>query len=127
MTLISRPMKVRVFGEIFESASPLTIFCSSQPLPLPKALVQVIQSLYFQFSGLEKNGHLLRRGRILLPLLALRKVANVEVWQCGAMECCVGPGHGLGSQGADATSRGQISMVGRYIQPADDGVGEGRK
>src|SRR6201986_4496444 len=42
MTLITRPMKVRVLGEIFDSARPLTIFCSSQPLPLPNALVQVM-------------------------------------------------------------------------------------
>ena len=40
-------MKVRVFGEILERARPLTIFCSSQPLPLPKARVQVIASDQF--------------------------------------------------------------------------------
>ena len=40
--LMSRPMKVRVLGEIFDSARPLTIFCSSQPLPFPNALVQVM-------------------------------------------------------------------------------------
>src|ERR1700712_813613 len=41
---MSRPMKVRVLGEIFDSARPLTIFCSSQPLPFPNARVQVIES-----------------------------------------------------------------------------------
>jgi hypothetical protein len=30
-----------MFGEICVSARPFTIFCSSQPLPLPNALVQV--------------------------------------------------------------------------------------
>jgi hypothetical protein len=35
-------MKVSALGEILVSARPLTIFCSSQPLPLPNALVQVI-------------------------------------------------------------------------------------
>src|SRR4051812_43141601 len=40
-TLISRPMKVNVFGDIFDSARPLTIFCNSHPLPFPNALVQV--------------------------------------------------------------------------------------
>jgi hypothetical protein len=40
-------MKVRVLGEILERARPLTIFCSSQPLPLPKARVQVIASDQF--------------------------------------------------------------------------------
>ena len=39
---MSRPMKVSVFGEIFDSARPLTIFCSNQPLPFPNALVQVM-------------------------------------------------------------------------------------
>ena len=39
--LISNPMNVSAFGEILVNAKPLTIFCSSQPLPLPNALVQV--------------------------------------------------------------------------------------
>ena len=41
--LMTRPRKVRTLGEILVSARPLTIFCSNHPLPLPKALVQVIE------------------------------------------------------------------------------------
>jgi len=47
MTLMMRPMKVRVLGEMRERARPLTIFCSSQPLPLPNARVQVIDSSFY--------------------------------------------------------------------------------
>jgi hypothetical protein len=39
--LISSPIKVSAFGEILVNAKPLTIFCRSQPLPFPNALVQV--------------------------------------------------------------------------------------
>src|ERR1700723_1829343 len=39
--LITSPINVSMFGEIRVRANPLTIFCSSQPLPLPNALVQV--------------------------------------------------------------------------------------
>ncbi len=39
--LITSPINVSMFGEILVRASPLTIFCSNQPLPLPNALVQV--------------------------------------------------------------------------------------
>src|SRR5882762_4874252 len=39
--LITSPINVSMFGEIRVRASPFTIFCSSQPLPLPNALVQV--------------------------------------------------------------------------------------
>ena len=38
---------MRVLGEILERARPLTIFCNSQPLPLPKAPVHVIASDQF--------------------------------------------------------------------------------
>jgi hypothetical protein len=41
MMLITSPINVSMFGEIRVRASPLTIFCSNQPLPLPNALVQV--------------------------------------------------------------------------------------
>ena len=42
-----KPIKVSVLGEMRESARPLTTFCKSHPLPLPKALVQVKRELIF--------------------------------------------------------------------------------
>ncbi len=48
MMLMTRPINVSAFGEMRVSARPFTIFWSSQPLPLPNALVQVKKNLPFR-------------------------------------------------------------------------------
>src|SRR5579875_3059523 len=100
MTLITSPMNVRVFGEIFESASPRTIFCSSQPLPLPNARVQVMKNSVS--SLVDSNGQVLRKSRILLPFLNWREATDAEFSQRNAVECDLCNGRGPGRQGPDA-------------------------